>query len=120
MTNDQRPYCSYLAPANRRSTNVPAPMLNAAGIVSTQAHMICPATPHRTADHRRVAPTPTIDPVIACVVLTPTPRYVAVNTAIAAPVSAANPLTGWSFVIFDPIVWMIRHPPANVPSAIAA
>src|SRR5881227_1456303 len=69
-------------------------MSPAMGIVSTQAHTICPATPHRTADTRRVAPTPTIAPVIACVVLTPTPRYVAVKTAIAAPVSAANPPTG--------------------------
>ena len=66
--------------------------------------MICPATPQRTADRRRVEPTPTIAPVIACVVLTPMPRYVAVKTAMAAPVSAAKPPTGYSFVIFDPIV----------------
>src|SRR5262245_37621579 len=41
-------------------------MKNAAGIVNTHAHTIWPATPHRTADSRRVAPTPTIAPVIAC------------------------------------------------------
>ena len=34
----------------------------------------------------------------------------------AAPVSAAKPPTGCSLVIFDPIVWMIRQPPASVPS----
>ena len=34
----------------------------AAGIVSTHAHTICPAMPHRTAERRRVAPTPTIAP----------------------------------------------------------
>ena len=42
----------------------------AAGIVSTQAHTIRPATPHLTADSRRVAPTPTMAPVIVCVVET--------------------------------------------------
>ena len=88
--------------------------------MSTHAHTIWRATPHRTADTRRVEPTPTIAPVIAWVVLTGTPKCVAVRSAIAAPVSAANPLTGCSLVIFDPIVWMMRHPPASVPSAIAA
>ena len=41
-------------------------------------------------------------------------------TAIAAPVSAAKPLTGCSFVIRDPIVWMMRQPPNSVPSEMAA
>ena len=49
----------------------------AAGIVSTHAHTICPAMPHRTAERRRVAPTPTIAPVMVCVVLMPTPSVVA-------------------------------------------
>ena len=48
----------------------PAAMSAEAGIVSTQAQTIWPATPQRTADRRRVAPTPTIAPVIVCVVLT--------------------------------------------------
>ena len=52
-----------------------------AGIVSTQAQTICPATPQRTADSRRVAPTPTIAPVIVCVVLMPMPSCVAVKMA---------------------------------------
>src|SRR5438094_550711 len=95
-------------------------MENAAGMVRIHAHTIWPATPHRTADRRRVEPTPTIDPVIACVVLTGTPNCVAIDSANAAPVSAAKPPTGFSFVIFDPIVWMIRQPPASVPRAIAA
>ena len=34
--------------------------------------------------------------------------------------TAANPLTGCSFVIFEPIVWMIRQPPASVPRPMAA
>ena len=38
-------------------------MSAAAGIVRIQAHTIRPATPHRTADNRRVEPTPTIAPV---------------------------------------------------------
>ncbi len=48
-----------------------------AGIVSTQAHTICRATPQRTADSRFDEPTPTMAPVIVCVVLIPTPREVA-------------------------------------------
>ena len=35
-------------------------------------------------------------------------------------VAAANPPTGCSLVIFEPIVWMMRQPPDSVPSAIAA
>ena len=66
----------------------------AAGIVRSQAQTICRATPHRTADSRRVAPTPMIAPVIVWVVLMPTPSYVAMQIANAAPVSAAKPLTG--------------------------
>ena len=46
----------------------------AAGIVSTQAHTIRPATPQRTADSRLIDPTPMMAPVIVCVVLTGTPR----------------------------------------------
>ena len=95
-------------------------MAPAAGIVSSHAQTIRVATPQRTADSRRVEPTPTIDPVIACVVLTGMLKRVAVSRATAAPVSAANPPTGWSLVIFDPIVWMMRQPPASVPSPIAA
>ena len=44
-----------------------------AGMVKTQAQMTVRATPQRTADKRRVAPTPTIAPVIVCVVLTGMP-----------------------------------------------
>ncbi len=56
-------------------------------------------------------PTPMIAPVIVCVVLTGMPRCVAVKSEIAPAVSAANPPTGCSLVIFEPIVWMIRQPP---------
>ena len=45
----------------------------AAGIVRIQAQTMRPATPHLTADKRRVAPTPTIEPVIVCVVETGVP-----------------------------------------------
>jgi glycerol-3-phosphate acyltransferase PlsY len=76
-------------PASRSSVYATAAIVAAAGIVRIQAHTICPATPQRTADSRLVAPTPTIDPVIACVVLTGTPVFVAISSAIAAPVSAA-------------------------------
>ena len=68
-----------------------------AGIVSSHAHTMRPATPQRTADSRRIEPTPMIAPVIVCVVLTGTPRCVAVNSEIAPAVSAANPPTGCRF-----------------------
>ena len=42
------------------------------------------------------------------------------KSEIAPAVSAAKPPTGVSLVIFEPIVWMMRQPPDNVPSAIAA
>ena len=46
-------------------------------MVSTQAQTIRPATPHFTAESRFVAPTPTIAPVIVCVVETGMPHKVA-------------------------------------------
>ena len=46
-------------------------MVADAGIVRIQAQTIWPATPQRTALSRRVAPTPTMAPVIVCVVLMP-------------------------------------------------
>ncbi len=91
-----------------------------AGMVRIHAHTMRPAMPHRTADRRRVDPTPTMAPVMVWVVLTGTPMAVAVKREIAPAVSAANPPTGCSRVIFDPIVWMMRHPPARVPSEMAA
>ena len=45
----------------------------APGIVSTQAHTTRPATPHRTAESRRAAPTPTMAPVMVWVVETGMP-----------------------------------------------
>src|SRR4029453_19393065 len=46
-------------------------------MVRSQAQTMRPATPQRTADRRRVAPTPTIAPVMVWVVETGTPRKVA-------------------------------------------
>jgi hypothetical protein len=53
-----------------------AAIVAAAGIVNIQAQTIRPATPHFTAESRRVAPTPTIAPVIVCVVDTGVPVIV--------------------------------------------
>ncbi len=91
-----------------------------AGIVRIQTHTIRLATNHRTADKRRVTPTPTIAPAMVCVVLTGIPRWAVRNSAEAAAVSALNPPKGDSFVIFIPIVRMILQPPKYVPNAIAA
>ena len=94
-------------------------MIAVAGMVNTQAQTIRPAIPHRTADTRFVAPTPTIDPVIVCVVLTGMPKWVAIMIAAAPPVSAQNPLTGRSLVMREPMVCTMRYPPKSVPSEIA-
>ena len=96
-----------------------AAMNAAAGIVSTHAQTIRPATPHRTDRARCVAPTPTIDPVIVWVVLTGMPNRVANRMLSAPPASAQNPPTGRNRVTREPIVWTMRQPPNIVPSAIA-
>ncbi len=71
-----------------------------AGMVTTQAAMMLPATPQRTARTRCALPTPMIEPVIVWVVETGMPRLVARNSDIAPPVSAAaNPPTGFSLVM---------------------
>ena len=80
------------------------------GIVRTQAQTIWPATPHRTADSRRVEPTPMIAPVMVWVVLTGTPSAVAVKSEIAPAVSAAKPPTGCS--LRDLRAHRVDDPPA--------
>src|SRR5580765_7593179 len=90
-----------------------------AGIVKIQAQTILPATPQRTADILREAPTPTMAPVMVCVVETGTPIAVARNSVAAPPVSAQKPPTGLSLVIFCPMVLTMRHPPNRVPRLIA-
>src|SRR5919201_1962360 len=91
----------------------------AAGMVSTQAQTIRPATPQRTADNLVVAPTPTIAPVITCVVDAGMPAAAFIARVVAPAVSAAKPPTGLSLVISMPIVLTIRQPPKAVPSPMA-
>jgi hypothetical protein len=74
-------------------------MAAARGMVSTQAQTMRPATPHFTADSRRVAPTPTIAPVMVWVVDTGMPARVAPTRVMAPEVSAQNPPNGRSLVI---------------------
>src|SRR5471032_2528716 len=90
-----------------------------AGIVNTQAHTILPATPQRTADIFCAEPTPTIAPVMVCVVETGTPKCEAISKVSAPPVSAQKPPTGLSLVIFWPMVLTMRQPPNSVPNEIA-
>src|SRR5450830_1873165 len=75
--------------------------------------------PQRTADILCDAPTPTMAPVMVCVVETGTPIAVAMNSVMAPPVSAQKPPTGLSLVIFWPMVLTMRHPPNKVPRLIA-
>src|ERR1044071_1045068 len=89
-------------------------------MVRIQAQTMRPATPHFTADNLRVAPTPTIEPVMVCVVETGVPVSVTYASVSAAAGSAQKPPTGLSFVMRVPIVRTMRQPPDNVPNAIAA
>ena len=61
------------------------------GMVSIHAHNRLTVTPHLTADNRLVAPTPMIDPVMVCVVLTGILRASVTNKVMAPAVSAATP-----------------------------
>jgi hypothetical protein len=58
-------------------------------------------------------------PVMVCVVDTGMPSAVARNSVIAPPVSAQKPPTGFSLVIFWPMVLTMRQPPNIVPRPIA-
>src|SRR5258706_8481071 len=78
-----------------------------------------PAMPHRTAETRFEAPTPMIAVEMTWVVETGAWRCEAARMTAAPAVSAANPLIGRSLMILWPIVFMMRHPPADVPRAIA-
>ena len=81
-----------------------APIRPAAGSVITQAITMLLATFQRTAEVLRAAPTPTIDPVMVCVVDTGTPSQVAVNSVMAPAVSAQHPCVGHNRVIYEPMV----------------
>lgn len=63
-------------------------------MVKSQAQMMFPATPQRTAESLLVEPTPTMAPVMVCVVLTGIPATVAPMMEQAAAVSALNPPIG--------------------------
>ena len=89
----------------------------AAGMVKIQAQTMFLATPQRTAEKPLSEPTPMMAPVTVCVVETGIPKRVANASDSALAVSEQNPLTGFSFVIFMPMVLTIRHPPKHVPIA---
>src|SRR3954452_2528183 len=94
-------------------------MTKAPGMVSIHAHTTWLATPHRTADRRGLEPTPTMAPGVGGVADKGMPAAEAKNKVLAAADSAANPPTGCNRVIFDPMVFTMRHPPESVPRPIA-
>ena len=77
-------------------------------MVNIHAQTIPLAVPQRTAEARRTEPTPTMAPVMVCVVDTGMPSAVAKKSVIAPPVSAQKPPTGFNFVIFGPMVLTMR------------
>src|ERR1700741_456148 len=106
--------------SQRTTANTTAAISADAGMVKIHAHTIRRAIPHRTADSRLVAPTPIMAPVIVWVVLTGMPANAVANSVMAPAVSAQKPPTGLSFVMREPMVCTILHPPKYVPRAIAA
>ena len=70
---------------------IPAPTSPAHGIVITQATRMFPATPHRTAERRWVAPAPSTQPLITCVVETGKAECAVPQRIEAHAVWAANP-----------------------------
>jgi len=89
------------------------------GMVKIQAQTMRDANGHRTALNLLVEPTPTMEPLIVCVVDTGTPRDDARNKVAAPEVSAIKPPTGFSLVNLEPIVFTILKPPKRVPTAMA-
>src|SRR3954451_7418289 len=91
----------------------------AAGSVSTQATTMLAATPQRTADARVVAPAPSTEPEITCVVEIGKPTLPVYQRTVVAAVCAAKPCGDSRLKIRVPIVRMIRQPPTYVPSPMA-
>jgi hypothetical protein len=86
------------------SSIIRVPSAIVTGRVSSQDVKISAVIAHRTADSRRMAPTPRIDDVRACVVLTGMPSSDATWITVAPATSAANPWTGSRVVIRCPRV----------------
>lgn len=89
------------------------------GMVKIQAQIKLMVTPQRTAETLFTTPTPTIDPVMVCVVETGIPKCSVIPKVTAPAPSAATPSSAVTLVIFDPIVFTIFHPPLMVPNDIA-
>ena len=94
-------------------------MIAETGIVNIQAHNSFTVTPQRTAETLLVTPTPIIEPVIVCVVETGILKCSVINKVSAPADSATTPSKAVTFVIFEPMVFTIFHPPLKVPAAIA-
>jgi len=95
-------------------------MMPQAGNVRIQVRTISLAIPQRTAERRCVEPTPMMEVLIQCVVLTGMPKNEAISIMLAAPTVAANPCTGRSVVILSPNVLITRQPPIAIPELIEA
>src|SRR5512137_728646 len=88
-------------------------------MVTIHAVIISRTTSHRTAFLPRVAPTPTIAPVITWVDETGIPDTVTSASTPLPVVAAQNPWYGRIFVIFFAIRSTTCQPPKQVPSPIA-
>src|SRR4051794_41558382 len=88
------------------------PNIMHAGIVTTQAVTIRPATPQRTAEALLVAPTPRMAEEITWVAETGMPTRLANSMIEAAPVAVAKPSFIRNSTTCSPIVRLFTHPPA--------
>ena len=80
-------------------------------MVSTQAQIRLTVTPQRTAEIRFVRPTPIIEPVMVCVVLTGTLKCSVKYNVKAPAVSAVTPSKEETLVFLEPIVLTIFQQP---------
>lgn len=89
------------------------------GKVINHVMIILWAVSHLTPRIRWAEPTPKMADEITWVVLTGKCKKVAPKITVAAVKSAATPLTGRIFIIFEPTVLIILQPPTEVPNPIA-
>src|SRR4051812_24020973 len=90
------------------------------GMVITQVINILPTIPQLIDLGLSAVPVPMMNDVITCVVDNGMPKAEAVCNTNVDVISDVNPFIGSILIILRPMVLMMRHPPTEVPKAIAS
>src|SRR5204863_7601326 len=96
-----------------------APIDPAAGIVSSQAATMLPATPQRTAETRLPAPAPITPPLITWVVESGKPKWVEARITAALAPCEEKPCAWCILMMRVPAVGRTREPTLEEPRASA-